>query len=342
MSTSLKVVSMAAVFCASFRRRAIVWRSRVICTRSSRAASLAGDVARCCTGAETGVGFAAARSIALSMSPLVTCPCRPVPLTFDGSTPLSAAIFRTEGGTGISGDFCGAAGAGFETSAGFAAGAEALGAAQAPSLIWPSSAPTATVSPFFTATSDNTPAAGAGTSSVTLSVSSSTNGSSTATASPGCLNHFPTVASVTDSPRVGTRMSAMSRLPSHSLCLATIANHLPQRLVEEVLELRQMLRHLPDCSRCRCRATCVAHGAVLGSDLVEDPLQENIDEEPGAHIARLFLAPDHLRLLEPGKLRDQCLGREWIKLLDPQDINVIDAAFLAFLVEVVIDLARAH
>ena len=36
MSTSLKVVSMAAVFCASFSRRAMVWRRRVIRTRCSR------------------------------------------------------------------------------------------------------------------------------------------------------------------------------------------------------------------------------------------------------------------------------------------------------------------
>ena len=43
MSTSLKVVSIAAVFCTSFRRRAMVWRSRVIFTRSSRAASSAGE-----------------------------------------------------------------------------------------------------------------------------------------------------------------------------------------------------------------------------------------------------------------------------------------------------------
>ena len=41
MSTSLNVVSIAAVFCASLRRRAMVWRSRVMRTRSSRAASLA-------------------------------------------------------------------------------------------------------------------------------------------------------------------------------------------------------------------------------------------------------------------------------------------------------------
>ena len=36
----------------------------------------------------------------------------------------------------------------------------------------------------------------------------------TATASPGFLNHLPMVASVTDSPRVGTRISAMDFVPS--------------------------------------------------------------------------------------------------------------------------------
>ena len=51
MSTSLKVVSIAAVFCTSFSRRAMVWRSRVIFTRSSRAASSAGEGARTCTEA---------------------------------------------------------------------------------------------------------------------------------------------------------------------------------------------------------------------------------------------------------------------------------------------------
>ena len=56
MSTSLNVVSIAAVFCASLRRRAMVCRSRVIFTRSSRTASFGTDGARICvagTGAET-------------------------------------------------------------------------------------------------------------------------------------------------------------------------------------------------------------------------------------------------------------------------------------------------
>src|SRR6185312_10185643 len=161
----------------------------------------------------------------------------PLPATFDGSTPLSAAILRTEGGIGMEDaagepaaegidDAAGAAGisrgcgcsgpapiglvfalfssgAPVALAAGFVAVAGLADTATAPSLIWPSNAPTATVSPSFTTISPSTPAAGAGTSSVTLSVSSSTSGSSTATASPGFLNHLPTVASVTDSPSVG-------------------------------------------------------------------------------------------------------------------------------------------
>src|SRR5512139_83991 len=276
------------------------------------------------------------------MSPLVTCPCMPVPLTFDGSTPLSAGILRTDGSIGISPDLCAAAAAGFGASAGFGAGAAAFGA-PAPSLIWPSSAPTATVSPFFAAMSESTPAAGAGTSSVTLSVSSSTSGSSAATASPGCLNHLPTVASVTDSPRVGTRMSAMtSFLYRHGLVRHDAIPILSKRLVKELLELRQVLRHLTDGSRCRGRTSSIVHRAMLGADLVENPLQEHVDEEPCPHVARLFLAPDHLRLLEAGKYGDQGLGRKWIELLEAQEIDIVDTALLAFVVEIVIDLARAH
>ena len=214
---------MAAVFCASLSRRAMVWRSRVIFTRSSRAASSAGDGARTWTAAAvaaTGVGAAAARSIAASMSPLVTRPSLPVPGTVDASSPDSVESFRTDGASGASATLvAGLAAAGAAAglaaavadgaAAGFAAGVAVL-AAPAPSLIWPSTAPTATVSPSLAAISLSTPAAGAGTSIVTLSVSSSTSGSSTATASPGCLNHLPMVASVTDSPSVGTRISVMA------------------------------------------------------------------------------------------------------------------------------------
>src|SRR6187551_130822 len=154
--------------------------------------------------------------MAASMSPLVTRPSLPEPGTVAASMPVSAEIFRTDGASGASdgGALGAAAGA---AAAGGAAGAAALAGAAAglaagapePSLIWPSSAPTATVSPSLAMISPSTPAEGAGTSMVTLSVSSSTKGSSTATASPAFLNQRPMVASVTDSPSVGTRISVI-------------------------------------------------------------------------------------------------------------------------------------
>ena len=68
----------------------------------------------------------------------------------------------------------------------------------------PRRAPTSTVSPSFTAIFSNTPLNGDGTSTFTLSVSNSTIGSSESISSPTDFNHLETVASVTDSPKVGT------------------------------------------------------------------------------------------------------------------------------------------
>src|SRR5258708_6469465 len=156
--------------------------------------------------------------MAASMSPLVTRPSLPEPGTVEASMPLSAEILRTDGASGASeggalattGAGAGAAVAGFGASlAGAGATAGAGLAATAPSEIWPSKAPTATVSPSLATISPSVPAEGAGTSMVTLSVSSSTSGSSTATASPAFLNQRPMVASVTDSPSVGTRISVI-------------------------------------------------------------------------------------------------------------------------------------
>src|SRR5438552_15267058 len=152
------------------------------------------------------------------MLPLVTRPSLPEPGTVAASTPLSAESFRTDGASGASdgGAFAAAAGAAVAAgaaAAAFAGAAAGLAAPAAPSLIMPSSAPTATVSPSFAAISPSVPADGAGTSMVTLSVSSSTSGSSTATGSPAFLNQRPMVASVTDSPSVGTRISVMVCFP---------------------------------------------------------------------------------------------------------------------------------
>src|SRR3546814_7771162 len=69
------------------------------------------------------------------------------------------------------------------------------------------SAPTSTVSPSLTTCSPIVPATGDGTSTATLSVSRLAMGSSAFTASPGFFSHWPRVASVMDSPSVGTTTS---------------------------------------------------------------------------------------------------------------------------------------
>ena len=66
-----------------------------------------------------------------------------------------------------------------------------------------SSPPTSTVSSSCTAIESSVPATGDGISVSTLSVETSSSGSSTATESPTCLSQRVTVPSVTDSPSAG-------------------------------------------------------------------------------------------------------------------------------------------
>ncbi len=73
-----------------------------------------------------------------------------------------------------------------------------------------STVPTSTVSPSGTRISVSVPDTGQGTSESTLSVDTSKSGSSSATLSPTCLNHWVMVPSVTVSPSWGISMSAIS------------------------------------------------------------------------------------------------------------------------------------
>src|SRR5262245_43889952 len=337
MSTSLNVVSMAALSCASFKRLEMVWRSRDMRTRSSRAASPEATGARGRGGAFSLRSRVRSASAAFATSSFSTWPRRPEPITSPAPRSDSTSSLRAAGEGGISSMPISWRGLGSRSSfldsvrgAGVFTGAAAAGMA-APSPIVPSTAPTATVSPDFTATSARTPEAGAGTSTVTLSVSSSTRGSSAATASPACLNHWPTVASTTDSPKLGTLISvAIGR----SFCLA-------KRLFEQRLQLMHMLLHQAG-SRCRrARPPGIARTLVARADMVEHPFEVRLDEAPGAHVLRLLLAPYHLSVLEAAKLVDQGAGGEGVKLLDPEQIDVVQPALLALVVEIVIDLAGA-
>src|SRR5215470_18609802 len=100
-----------------------------------------------------------------------------------------------------------------------------------------------------------------------------------------------------------------------------------------------MKRHLPDRGRRGGGPADITGAPMLGADLIEHPFQEYVDEYPGAHIAWLLLAPDHFGLFEARQFGHQRLGRERIELLDAQEIDVVDAAALALIVEIVIDLA---
>src|ERR1700732_4786726 len=102
-----------------------------------------------------------------------------------------------------------------------------------------------------------------------------------------------------------------------------------------------MFRHEAAPRRRRGSPANVARPPALGTDLVEHPLEIRLDERPGAHVLGLFLAPDDVGLAETAELGAQRLGREGIELLDPEKVDVVDAALLALLVEVIIDLARA-
>src|SRR3546814_3914120 len=82
----------------------------------------------------------------------------------------------------------------------------------------PSSAPTSTVAPSLAAMDFRVPFAGALTSSVTLSVSSSTSGSSTPTLSPGCFSHLAIVASVRSEEHTSELQSLM-RISYAVFCL---------------------------------------------------------------------------------------------------------------------------
>ena len=73
----------------------------------------------------------------------------------------------------------------------------------------PNNAPTSTTEPSFEFISVKTPVIGDGTSKFTLSVSSSTIGSSASTVSPAFFNHLATVASVILSPRAGTTIFSL-------------------------------------------------------------------------------------------------------------------------------------
>src|SRR3546814_15592654 len=78
------------------------------------------------------------------------------------------------------------------------------------------------------------------------------------------------------------------------------------------------------------------------ADLGKKGLDLAVDEEPGAHVLGLFLAPHDIRVRILDQLLAQRLPREGLELLDPQDGDLAETALVPPLLQVVIDLAGAQ
>src|SRR5436190_7525550 len=346
MSSSLKVVRMAAVCCAWTRRSAIRRRIGLSGTRSSPSARAADGCGAAGTSIRTG---RALRSRYASTSSLVSRPPLPEAGTRVGSRSCSARRRRTAGlsgptpraATGSASASAGArgaagmAGAGFGVSGAAGAGFGAAGAAaRAPpsSSMRATSSPTATFSPAaFTMRS--TPARSAGSSMLALSVSSSSRMSSGLTASPSCFAQRTMTPSVTDSPSVGMRTSnAMP--PSASAPLSAGERGVHQVALLGLVELERAGRGARGLG-----TPGVVEGAVLGQDAPESP----VHDVPRAHVPRLLLHPVHLtRFGVGGEDGLELLRREGIELLDAHERHGVDGALAARGEELVVDLAAAE
>merc|ERR1719278_2188202 len=200
MSSSLKVVSMALVFWASFSLLAILSLILFILTRCSDLVP-----AICLVGSAGGIfttGAAPAAGLGGSGA--------------GGGVTFLGAAGIGGGGGGVAGMAAAAAagggGGGGAAAAGAGASAAGLGgggAPPAPTFSLRSFVPGDTVAPSSTRSSATTPAAGEGTGTLVLSVSISQRTSSSATLSPTCFSHL-TSPSEMESAKGGQRTSLTS------------------------------------------------------------------------------------------------------------------------------------
>ena len=179
---------------ASLIRWAIVRRTPRRGSRRSRDISPGVPGAASAGSPEAPAGNDSPASPERSTSARVIRPPGPVPSTSAMSTPSSRASLRT-GGVALTGRSLGA-------------GAGAARGASAPMVT--STAPTAAMFPSGTCMRATTPAKGDGISAVALSVITSTSGSSSAISSPSFTNQRSTSASVTPSPRSGSKKSGIT------------------------------------------------------------------------------------------------------------------------------------
>merc|ERR1719312_2123585 len=207
MSNSLKVVSMALVFCASLRRLAIfclILFILTLCSDLVPAMALVGSAGgNLTTGAAPAVGLGGIGA----GGGITFLGAAGIGGTGGGVVGIGAAAAAGGGGGGGAA----AAGGGGATGSAGAAAAAALGvgAPPAPSLSFSNLVPGETVAPSSTRSSSMTPAAGEGTGTLVLSVSISHRTSSSATLSPICFSHLTSPSEI-ESANAGQTTSLIS------------------------------------------------------------------------------------------------------------------------------------
>merc|ERR1719318_261774 len=182
MSNSLKVVSMALVFWASFNLLAIFRRMRFILTRCSDLVPAISVVGSAGGSLTTGAAPAMGRGGMGAGGGRLAMGAAGLGGGGGGVAGIGAAAVAGGGGGGATAAGVGAAAA--------AAGLGAAGAPPAPTFSLRSLAPGATVEPSSTRSSSITPAAGEGTGTLVLSVSISQITSSSVTESPTDFSHL--------------------------------------------------------------------------------------------------------------------------------------------------------
>src|SRR5690606_32926518 len=363
MSTSLKVVSMAAVCCACTSLVAMVWRIRDIGSRHSsrsrppetggRGGALAGAFAVSLSRFAAGAGFVSSLpdlrcSRWARTSCLVTRPSLPVPRIAPGSRPCSASSALTAGpwrsASADSPAFALAVSSDFSSCAGFPAAAcglplSACSAGAPPSSITARESPSCTVSPAPWLILPSVPSWGAGTSRTTFSVSSSTSVSSRRTKSPSFLCHSSTVASETDSGRVGTLISLGigCDLPLRGLAGGRVRDG--ERLLQQFVGLLDV--QLVEADRRRRRGLAPGVQARLPGRKAVLEVMGNL--VPRALVLGFLLAPyDDVGVAVLHQHLGQAFLGERVQLLDADDGRVELLAADALLVQLVVDLAAAQ
>merc|ERR1719362_1853554 len=241
MSSSLKVVNIALVFCASFSLLAIFILILFILTRCSDLVPEMPEVGSAGGILTTGAAPAAGRGGIGAGGGVTFLGAAGIGGAGGGVLGMGAAAAAGGGGGG-------AAAAGAATSG--AAGLAAAGAPPpAPSFILRSLVPGDTVAPSSTRSSVITPAAGEGTGTDVLSVSISQMTSSSATESPTAFSHL-TSPSEMESAKAGQTISFTSSritaevlrpratVESHTSCCLTLTSLARPTLAAASLEVR--------------------------------------------------------------------------------------------------------